>query len=417
MSINVQRYAVKCPGCGVVLYYVPHKIKASFCPFCRHFFISSKYESGTQIEAKDVPTCLACSSRKKKNVLLEILDSESYKCPNCQLKYRCVKHESLVSPLPDVIYPYRVSRKLAAKLMATWLMQQEDVPEDVLNDFLPEYIDAVYIPVFLFEGEYKFRWEVETEKNGKKFRKRGVVDEKFRIPLQACEYTPETLNHLFVNSLEEEVSGVEPIKDLDEFAMVPILSFKGNVDEIYESEILPSLKENFKRQAKIKAKAVSDEEAIVNIDSRIKKGKFKTYYLPFWIVTYRYQGTLYKCGVDAIKGIYCGGDIPKKKQIEDEESKVRKNFFIGGGVLLLAIILFLVNTFMQTGKLDAVVFSYYIWGILALSVFCVLVMVRFFPHFWVIYDSKRRKQLALSEFLAFHKLERVAELDVEPFKL
>lgn len=411
MATNVQRYAVKCPGCGVVLYYTPFRTKAAFCPFCRRFFISGKHEHASMVEDRFMPNCLSCYSKRKVNIKLEPLDDDSMKCPNCSLKYSYVKHELMTSPLPEEIYPFRVSRKLAAKLMATWLMNNDIVPEDVLDDFLPEFIDAVYIPVHVFEGEARCRWEIDVERHGRVIPKKGKIKNDFRVPIQGCLNTPDILNNLFCLSLEDKVTDVKPLKDLDDFAHVPILSFDDDIDRVYNERVFPSIDENFRRQAKTKAGLKPDSDVKVNMESQVKRGLSRTYYLPFWIVTYRYHGNLYKCSVDGFKGIYCGGDIPKKKLVEEKDVKNRRNFFIGVGAVLLAIVLFAVKGIQDSGTIKSSELAYYLYLILPTTAFAVIMAFRFLPQLWAIYDSKKRRQRALGEFLAFYRIAGVVELD------
>ena len=411
MPLNVQRYATKCPGCGVVLYYIPSKAKASFCPFCRRFFLASRHENPKQIEKRNMPKCFSCHSRKRKNVNLEPLDGVDYKCPECSLKYTYVKQESVMSPMPDIIYPFRVSRKLAAKLMATWLMNNEDVPEDALHDFRPEFIDAVYIPVYVYEGKYKFRYDAFK---GQRRLKKGKIAENFRIAQQACENTPEVLNKLFCLSLETPVTDVTPITDVDKFEKVPILSFTSDIDTVYDEQIKEKLEENFRRIVKNKSKIKHEsDEYKLNIESQIKKGKFQTYYIPFWIVTYRYHGNLYKCGVDGFKGIFCGGDIPQKKEHENKDKSIRRNFFIGAGIFTLVMIYFAIQGMIHGFGFNAQQIAYYLYIIIPVAFIIGYLTYRFLPQYFMIYDEKRRRQRELNEFLGEYNLINIVELDVE----
>lgn len=412
MPVNVQRYATKCPGCGVSLYYTPTKAKAGFCPFCRKFFLASRHENPKQIESRNMPKCFSCHSRKKKRVGLEPLDGVDYKCPECSLKYTYVKQESVISPMPDLIYPFRVSRKLAAKLMATWLMGNEDVPEDALQEFRPEFIDAVYIPVYVYEGKYKFRYDAFK---GDKRIKKGKIAENFRIAQQACENTPEILNKLFCLALEAPITDVQPIKDVDVFQQVPILSFSSDIETVYDEVISAKLHDNFQRIVKNKARIKHDsDEYNLNIESQIKRGKSQTCYIPFWIVTYRYHGELYKCGVDGFKGIYCGGDIPKKKEHESDDKKIRRNFFIGFGIFFVVLLYFAINSIIKGYGLDPQKIAYFLYFFIPTGTLLGYLTYKFLPQFWMVYDAKRRRQRELGEFLAEYNIAGVVELDVAP---
>lgn len=411
MATDVQRYAVRCPECGVVLFYTPFRTKAAFCPFCRHFFISGKHEKASDIETRDMPHCLSCFSSKKRYTYLEPLDEHSLKCPSCSRRYSYVKHELLIVPLPDEIYPFRVSRKLAAKLMGTWLMNNEDVPEDALVDFQPEFIDAVYIPVYVFEGEGRFRWQVDIPKGNRIVSKKNRGRDPFRITLQGCDNTPDCLNSLFCLAMEQKITDVKPLKDLDDFAHVPILSFNTDLDNIYDEKILPLLKDNFKRQAKTKAGCKPDADVKVNIESQIRKDAQKTYYVPFWIVTYRYHGALYKCGVDGFKGIYCNGDIPKKKLADENDEKRRKWFIWMSILFILAVLYFAVTGIVNGGLVDSIVMAKYLYIILPTTILMIWALMRFLPQMFAIFDSKRRRQVALADFLAIYNIAGIAELD------
>ena len=404
MAVNVQRYATKCPDCGVVLFYTPSKSKSGFCPFCRKFFFASKHEHPNMINEQDIPKCISCYAKRKK-VALVPLNGFDYKCPECSTKYNYVQQEPFMSPMPDIIYPFRVSRKLAAKLMATWLMNNDDVPDDALSEFNPKFIDAVYIPVYLYEGKYKARYNVYKDDVS---LKNGNLSDDFRIAHQACENTPKVLNDIFCQSLESEVE-VKPIKDFDEFDRIPILSFHSDIDTIYDKEVIDKINNNIERVIRARAGIKQDAKGYsIMKDPQIQKIKEYTCYVPFWIVQYRYHGNVYNCAVDGFQGINCGGDIPHKKYNEDEGDKASRNFFISVGIFVIAMIYLLINSISNGFHL-----AHTLWVMIPVIGILLFFMYKFLPQYFRLKDQKKIKQRELMQFLSEYNLFNVAELALE----
>lgn len=219
--------------------------------------------------------------------------------------------------------------------ISKWLADSEFVPEDIFEKSSFSEPIKYYLPMFLFQGKYKAKWEIsvperedeiykEYDSSQKKYVTKsrelvrmvtikGKVKNRFNIFCFAGEMN--NFNEEFLNKGEDLIFNEIQVSEIDDLESIQLIPFSKPEKICWEE----SGEEQVGNLAYLLAElSISySEYENLNVYPEFEVENVEKYYLPFYLVNYKYKEDSYQVILrgDNISIIY--GVPPKDNELAD----------------------------------------------------------------------------------------------------
>lgn len=336
------------------------------CPHCGT--LTDEVQKSIDEENKSIELCQNCGSPVTFNI-----EKQQFACDYCHSSFTTKSEKDFDNLVyeADNLIPFQVSEGFAKKKFFEWLVAGENVPLDVLGKIGHIQLEQIYIPYMSALVEYEGSWgadigynrtetytdyETKEDKKGNKYsepvtKTRTVVDwnhssDIFSGSVVKCYLINNELTGAVArfaentNYLAQSLS----IKPFDEHYTAGTRQLKISSDKV--AEVLRSIRHFAQEEANKQMLQILPGDK--NKNAKITKFSYNltsTYtYVPFWKVTYKYDGIDFMALVTATKksDIQFDGTRPISQEDETIEKKLKKNGRYG---LFASAIFFIVNIF------------------------------------------------------------------------
>lgn len=277
---------------------------------------------------------------------VEEIDKKIVICPFCNCKNAINEYINKdVCDSENEIFYYPVNRlKSEFEAQCTQLLKNDDMlPNDIFKEINFQKIQCIYIPVWVFEGKYEFRYNYKNDKGDSVF-----VNADRQFCQLFCAYKGDELSQKIV----EEMFALEC-----RFEVLPEVISTNKIEREGHVVIHPNLKISISQQAfivKLKGEAFyqakKEHQSFSLIAwnmylNDIKEPENAMIYVPYYIAEFNYKNDSYYIMADAFSG-----ETMKWRLPEDEERKklLKKDFdssfnIIGIIIMLVPIALWILG--------------------------------------------------------------------------
>ena len=293
----------KCRNCGGNILYDPDK-GTMCCPHCEGLDTEEKL---TSTEA--ITTCANCGAPMGSVVLDH---TSATKCPNCGT-YIILDERVQGEYAPDMILPFRISRKKAVDLLRSEFGKRVFTPTGFLSNASVSRIEGTYVPFFM----YDYDTDTDYRATGTKVRTwmsgdyeytetsfydiHRVMDAEFeKVPVDASDYMDDTCMDLL------EPYAYAGLESFEEKYMSGFFAEKYNRPE---GQLEPRAKEKIDKAVNsLINNSIAGYATVTRRSMDINSVKKKVTYalLPVWEYVFRYHNTNYKFHVNGQTGKVVG---------------------------------------------------------------------------------------------------------------
>jgi ribosomal protein L37E len=334
----------QCKSCGGAI----QDVNMKHCPHCGSGL--DIVQATIDEKNKSIELCQNCGSPVTFNI-----EKQQFVCDFCHSTFT-TKVESDFANLmfeADNLIPFQVPEGLAKKKFYEWLVQGKNVPLDILGKITNISLEQIYIPYMGVNISYESAWsadigykqsetyteyETRKDKNGEKY---SVPVTKTRTIIN-WSHAKDSFSGTAAKSylINDELSG-------------PIEAFAQNVSEFAFSGLVKPFDEHYTagtRQLKISSDKVAEALRFVrdaaqkesetkmrellpgdkNKNAKITKLTYsltsKYTYVPFWKITYDYEGVSHSVILTAAskEKMELDGNRPVSKEDSAVEIKMKK---------------------------------------------------------------------------------------------
>jgi hypothetical protein len=323
------------------------------------------------------------------------------------------------------IISFKVSKEQFQNKILNWLVDGNYTPDDILYKANFQETLGIYLPFYHFSVNYRGYWNADIKHyrtetytdwedyyDGNRTRRRPVTKTKqvgywvttsgqfsgnFTGLGIASVKLPETLASFCENSALNQVE----IKNIDEKYVTGFLFEHCAIpsDNILESRLMEKLNKSINEKVddmipvNTLIPSLGKQNVRWQIDNTAGNIITKQIYLPYWFVTYSYNGKFYQCIIDGQNSDRIEGNKP----IDEEKKKKVRSFFypliISSALYFIAIWLMLI-----LANLDKVSFTIcgYIglFGLIPSIVFAIIGLIK---RNKLLNESKRLRQKLLKD--------------------
>ena len=246
--------------------------------------------------------------------------SDKITCPYCSTVSVVTGAMQKEATRPERIIPFSTSRDAFELACANMLINEPYVPDDIFEQVSFGDVDAIYLPMFLYEGTYEANWSASIgyEENelrvGTNMSGDKTIKEKKVIKYRPASGTSKG-NFCFVClGYEGPEITTEMANFTKTFPYATKLSKEFSSEYLKGYQVMPHNDDKESAWAKYGEDLVSDaarEAALDQVGSPIfkdfrastnhdKKHEGRMVYVPFWFVYYNYNGTRFHYLMDGI---------------------------------------------------------------------------------------------------------------------
>ncbi|MCA5011727.1 MULTISPECIES: zinc ribbon domain-containing protein [unclassified Enterococcus] len=315
---------------------------------------------------KNIELCANCGSPVTFNI-----EKQQFSCDFCHSTFTTKAEQDFdnLTYEADDLIPFQVPEGLAKKKFYEWLIAGENVPLDILGKATSIQLEQVYIPYLGASVSYEGSWSADIgynrsetyteyvtkeDKNGNKYtepvtKTRTVVDWNHSSDIfTGTAYKSYLINNELtgaVAAFAEKASGlaiINEVKPFDAHYTAGTRQLKISSDKV--SEALRSVRGFAHEEARKKMKSLLPGDK--NKNEKITKFSYtlisKYTYVPFWKITYKYEGIDHMTLMTASKKEKI--DIDGSRPVSQEDSTIEKGMKRKGRYGLFASLgFFLVN--------------------------------------------------------------------------
>lgn len=336
------------------------------CPHCGTLL--DKVQKTINERNKNIELCQNCGSPVTFNI-----EKQQFACDFCHSTFT-TKTENDLDNLTfeaDNLIPFQVPEGLVKKQFLEWLIKGVNVPLDILGKINTIQLEQVYIPYMGANVTYEGAWgadigynrsetyteyETREDKKGNKYsepvtKTRTVVDWNHSSDIfSGTAFKSFLINSELTGSVAEFAEKVShlvfssDVKPFDDHYTAGTRQLKISSDRV--SEVLRSIRGFTEKEAAKKMQSILPGDS--NKNAKITKLTYKLTsnytYVPFWKITYKYEGIDYIVIATAVKKdkIEMEGNRPVSQEDSSVERRMKKNGRYG---LLASLLFFLINIF------------------------------------------------------------------------
>lgn len=285
--------------------------------------------------------------------------SDKLTCPYCSTVSVITGAMQKEAARPERIIPFSTSRDAFELACANMLINEPLVPDDIFEQVSFGDVDAIYLPMFLYEGTFEANWSASIgyEENsvgvGTDWQGNKTVKEKKVIKYRPASGTSKG-NFSFVclgyegPEITEEMSAFTKT-----FPYATKLSKEFSSEYLKGYHVMPHNDDRESVWAKYGEELVdanAREAALGQVGSEIfkdfrsstnhdKKHEGRMVYVPFWFVYYKYNGQNYHYLMDGI-GQNQNGTTPTDQPRQDKVNKLKRipKFVLWGSIALMLLV-------------------------------------------------------------------------------
>lgn len=285
-------------------------------------------------------------------------------CNFCGNSFSIEQAKTVDAIVPEGIFPFKVTKEQFDASVLEWLSTGDYTPDDVLSGAVLKKVTGIYLPFYLYTGEYEADWSASSGYDRKEeYRKKGSDGKYYTETRTVTDWRPSSghvsgkfhefgsasalLPREFARFCEYFSLQRGDLKKFDKaytlgfgmepFALTQEACFDSRVSGVVNSTI----------SLKVSQVIPGDRKKDVHWTPRSIRKKSNNMYLPYWLATYEYSGNKYACVLDGQDNARITGSKPK------DESRIRAvqsfpvPFYLTIAMYVIASAVFLFNASLK----------------------------------------------------------------------
>ncbi|WP_202057030.1 zinc ribbon domain-containing protein [Enterococcus sp. BWR-S5] len=342
----------QCLSCGGAIENPEYKN----CPHCGTLL--DEVQAKINQRNKNIELCHNCGSPVTYNI-----EKQQFSCDYCHSTFTPQSEKDLDRVVfeADNLIPFQVPKGLAKKRFFEWLIKGNNVPNDILDRMDNIQLEQVYVPYMGANIVYEGSWGAEIGYNRSETythyeTREGKKGEKYSEPVTRTRTVVDWNHHSDVFSghthksflVNSELKGsvaefMKKVGDLifsadtkpfDQHYTAGTRQLKISPDKVSES--LRSVRDIAQEEANktVLRLLPGDKKKNATVTKLSYKLTSHYTYVPFWKITYKYEGVDYIVLVTAAKNEKI--ELDGSKPVSQNDTKIEKRMILSGRIGLLA---------------------------------------------------------------------------------
>jgi hypothetical protein len=261
------------------------------------------------------------------------------KCNYCGTVFQITGTMSKELEMPERITPFQTTADQFEHAVLKWLVKGDYTPDDILHSTIFKDVQGVYLPMFLYEGNYDCSWNCSvgykereqyvnsnnkvSERTVTRYRPQsGSTKGNYKVlglAYDGDEMRPEIINYAQNSEYNERIAQEFDSKLLEGYRF---MGFNLNSESIWDKFAKDKMEETAANTALSQVPGDSYKDFSASV-AHTQKHEGRKVFIPFWIVYYEYKGTQYHVLADGTNLDRIQGERP----VDNERVETVKAFY------------------------------------------------------------------------------------------